>query len=74
MPSIYVPQSAAIGCDVALFEAYFGYKAKGTEVPGAGTFPLATAAHLRPKQLDFCAPIVLRRQCSCALVLTFVCV
>ena len=39
MPSIYVPQSAAIGCDVALFEAYFGYKAKGTEEPGAGAFP-----------------------------------
>jgi len=41
MPSIYVPQSAAIGCDVALFEAYFGYKAKGTEGPGPGAFPHA---------------------------------
>ena len=34
MPSIYVPQLAAIGCDVALFEAYFGYKAKGAEDNG----------------------------------------
>ena len=62
MPSIYVPQSAAIGCDVALFEAYFGYKAKGTEEPGAGAFPHACAAHPRPKKLVFGAPIVLRRQ------------
>ena len=49
MPSIYVPQSAAIGCDVALFEAYFGYKAKGTEEPGAGAFPHARAARFRFK-------------------------
>ena len=45
MPSIYLPHSAAIGCDVSLFEAYFGYKAKGTEEPGAGAFKSGLFPH-----------------------------
>jgi hypothetical protein len=32
----YRPVTNLFGCDVALFERYFGVKAKGTEEPGSG--------------------------------------